>query len=115
MGMFPEGDNVNVYRILPQTCEDFVASHNKTYYSAERVTMIRTSSEYENGRPERIALMMLHMTFSFLIFFAILPLQLVYRLCEFIYRQISRLCYSGLSESMETSHAELFGSSGERP
>ena len=92
MGVFPEGKNVHYFRILSQKEENFVFAHNRAYTGGETVTLLRSGVEYENGRIERKVLTALHIIFSPVIFFALLPFQLIYRLGELFYQQISKLC-----------------------
>jgi hypothetical protein len=110
MGVFPEGENVHVYRVLTSERENFIASHSNVYHALKRVTIIRTPVEYENRRIEHILLTALHMVFSSLVFFVVLPLHLVYLLCKFIYHQIARLCYHGGASPRVNNGAELLGS-----
>lgn len=101
MGMFPEGDNVNIYRLFSHKTENFLAAHTKVYSAAKKVMMLKTHPKNENRRIKRIALTYLHLIFSPLIALIVLPFHLLYRLCEILYRLISRFCYALSSMSME--------------
>jgi hypothetical protein len=89
MGFFPEGENVHFYRVLIEESENFLDAHAKVYLASNKVTIVQTSSTYENRRIERIALTAAHFLFSSVIFFLLLPVQLIYRLIEFLYHLIS--------------------------
>jgi len=114
MGVFPEGENVNVYRLLIDLPENFLSSHSRVYPASEKVIMIRTSAAYENKRVERILLTILHFTFSSLVFFTVLPLHLIFRICQFIYQLITSVCYNNAENKGETDYAELLRSNTER-
>lgn len=81
MGMFPEGENVTVYRLVREDKENSLKAHARAYSGSENVTILKSDPSYENGRPSRKVLTALHMILGLaLAFVPILCAYLLYLL-----------------------------------
>lgn len=81
MGFFPEGENVQVYRIHAEKAERGVRAHAVVYTGKEKVTILKSSPEHENGRLDRKFLTVLHILLGgVILFLPVLILYLLFRL-----------------------------------
>lgn len=78
LGFYPEGDGVQVLRVLKERKENFFKAHVQAYTGSERVTLFKSDAGYENRRSIRKALTALHFLLGFWIVF--LPVACVYLL-----------------------------------
>ncbi len=72
LGSFPEGDQVHVYRVIPEMPENFLKAHARVYTGSEKVTLIKSDAQYENGRLVRKLLTALHLILGALLVLPIL-------------------------------------------
>ncbi|MES2273938.1 MAG: hypothetical protein V4487_07080 [Chlamydiota bacterium] len=81
MGIFPTGEGVRIFRVIPPEKENFLNAHAKVYTGGRRVTLLKSDPSYENGRFSRKALTAFHLLFGALfVFLPILCLYLIYSL-----------------------------------
>ncbi|NGX62205.1 MAG: hypothetical protein K940chlam9_01699 [Chlamydiae bacterium] len=98
MGFFPEGENVEVYRVLGTEDEPFFKAHARSYFGADQVSLLKSSPEFENSRIERRILTGLHMIGSSIVFLLVLPFHLIFRLIQLIEGAISS-CFCSEQDS----------------
>jgi len=82
MGLFPEGEKVNVYRVLPGNRENSVKAHARAFAGGEEVALLKSDPRYENERPLRKLFTALHLMLGLVL--AFLPILLAYLLYTFL-------------------------------
>lgn len=81
MGVFPEGEKVNVYRVITGSRENTMKAHARAFTGAEEVALLKGDPQYENGRTSRKLLTALHILLGLAL--AFLPVLLAYLLYLF--------------------------------
>lgn len=97
MGTLPTGNSVEAFRVIKGqrgASENFLQAHMKAYTGSENVTILKTSSVYENSRLTRILITILHMVISPLIFLPIFILNLLYRIVYSIFHFLTKGYFS---------------------
>lgn len=91
LGFFPEGENVNLYRVCEEQKANFLSAHARVFLTGENIKVSRGSPESENQNIWRKVLTGLHMVVCPLIFLLMLPVYLVVSLFKLLSKVISQI------------------------
>lgn len=97
LGFFPEGDNVNLYKVRESTPANPLSAHARVFLGGESISVTKEAVATENQRLKRKALTALHMVGSPIVFLLMLPFYLLYCLFKVLAIGLSLLCSASTS------------------